>query len=53
MHVAGGQAIVPNVIQAVDVARQRGIPVIWVRLAHTSPLFVFCPFFLPHDLIPL
>nr|GMD38745.1 probable inactive nicotinamidase At3g16190 isoform X1 [Ipomoea batatas] len=34
MHVAGGQAIVPNVIKAVEVARNRGIPIIWVVREH-------------------
>ncbi|OVA20314.1 Isochorismatase-like [Macleaya cordata] len=32
--VDGGQAIVPSVIKAVDVARQRGILVIWVVREH-------------------
>lgn len=30
MHVKGGAAIVPNVIKAVEVARSRQIPIIWV-----------------------
>jgi nicotinamidase-related amidase len=30
MRVNGGRAIVPNVIKAVEVARHRGILVIWV-----------------------
>ncbi|KAL3511770.1 hypothetical protein ACH5RR_024487 [Cinchona calisaya] len=34
MHVKGGQAIVPNVIKAVEVARGRGIPIIWVVREH-------------------
>ncbi|KAM3699741.1 hypothetical protein ACB094_05G048400 [Castanea mollissima] len=34
MLVNGGRAIVPNVIQAVEVARQRGILVIWVVREH-------------------
>ncbi|PSR96132.1 Inactive nicotinamidase [Actinidia chinensis var. chinensis] len=34
MRVDGGQAIVPNVIKAVEVARQRGILVIWVVREH-------------------
>ncbi|XP_020574946.1 probable inactive nicotinamidase At3g16190 [Phalaenopsis equestris] len=34
MHVAGGQAIVPEVIHAVSVARHRGISVIWVVREH-------------------
>lgn len=33
-HVKGGEAIVPNVIKAVEVARSRGIPVIWVVREH-------------------
>lgn len=33
MHVKGGEAIVPNVIKAVEVARGRGIPIIWVLLS--------------------
>ncbi|RWR73444.1 putative inactive nicotinamidase [Cinnamomum micranthum f. kanehirae] len=36
MHVAGGKAIVPSVIQAVDVARQRGMLVVWVVREHDS-----------------
>ncbi|KAF8400830.1 hypothetical protein HHK36_014132 [Tetracentron sinense] len=34
MEVSGGQAIVPSVIKAVEVARQRGIVVIWVVREH-------------------
>ncbi|XP_010249653.1 PREDICTED: probable inactive nicotinamidase At3g16190 isoform X2 [Nelumbo nucifera] len=34
MQVAGGQAIVPSVVKAVEVARQRDIPVIWVVREH-------------------
>lgn len=34
MHVAGGEAIVPNVIRAVSVARKRGFLVIWVVREH-------------------
>nr|XP_023915771.1 probable inactive nicotinamidase At3g16190 isoform X1 [Quercus suber]XP_023915772.1 probable inactive nicotinamidase At3g16190 isoform X2 [Quercus suber]POF06375.1 putative inactive nicotinamidase [Quercus suber] len=34
MLVNGGRAIVPNVIKAVEVARQRGILVIWVVREH-------------------
>ncbi|PKA59059.1 hypothetical protein AXF42_Ash001152 [Apostasia shenzhenica] len=34
MYVAGGKAIVPAVIHAVSVARDRGIPVIWVVREH-------------------
>ncbi|GFZ11781.1 isochorismatase family protein [Actinidia rufa] len=34
MRVDGGQAIVPNVIKAVEVARQRGILIIWVVREH-------------------
>ncbi|XP_031090463.1 probable inactive nicotinamidase At3g16190 isoform X2 [Ipomoea triloba] len=34
IHLRGGQAIVPNVIKAVEVARKRGIPVIWVVREH-------------------
>ena len=30
MLVKGGKDIVPNVIKAVDVARQRGILIVWV-----------------------
>lgn len=30
MLVRGGEAIVPNVIKTVEVARNRGIPIIWV-----------------------
>jgi hypothetical protein len=38
MKVNGGKAIVPNVIKAVDIARQRGILVVWVGTGY--------PFFL-------
>ncbi|KAL5576473.1 hypothetical protein UlMin_018172 [Ulmus minor] len=34
MRVNGGKAIVPNVIKAVQVARQRGILIIWVVREH-------------------
>ncbi|OWM76493.1 hypothetical protein CDL15_Pgr005457 [Punica granatum] len=34
MRVNGGEAIVPNVIEAVEVARRRGILVIWVVREH-------------------
>ncbi|KAI5651269.1 hypothetical protein M9H77_37274 [Catharanthus roseus] len=34
MLVEGGRAIVPNVIKAVEVARSRGIPIIWVVREH-------------------
>ncbi|CAN1168428.1 Probable inactive nicotinamidase At3g16190 [Linum perenne] len=34
MTVAGGKAIVPNVIKAVEIARQRGILVVWVVREH-------------------
>lgn len=34
MCVAGGQAIVPSIIQAISVARERGIFVIWVVREH-------------------
>ncbi|XP_073525751.1 uncharacterized protein [Phyllobates terribilis] len=34
MHVAGGAAIVPNVVKAVEIARQRGMLVIWVVREH-------------------
>ncbi|CAN4086816.1 unnamed protein product [Withania somnifera] len=33
MLVKGGEAIVPNVIKTVEVARNRGIPIIWVFLS--------------------
>ncbi|KAF9614591.1 hypothetical protein IFM89_019374 [Coptis chinensis] len=36
LRVDGGEAIVPSVIKAVDVARQRGIPVIWVVREHDA-----------------
>lgn len=35
MLVKGGKDIVPNVIKAVDVARQRGILIIWVMILHS------------------
>ncbi|XP_043716744.1 probable inactive nicotinamidase At3g16190 [Telopea speciosissima] len=34
LQVAGGQAIIPNVIKAVEVARERGILVVWVVREH-------------------
>ncbi|KAK8574732.1 hypothetical protein V6N13_034019 [Hibiscus sabdariffa] len=34
MRVNGGKAIVPNVIKAVEIARQRGILVVWVVREH-------------------
>lgn len=34
LHVRGGEAIVPSVIKAVDVARKRGIFIIWVIREH-------------------
>ncbi|OMO54040.1 Isochorismatase-like protein [Corchorus capsularis] len=34
MRVNGGKAIVPNVIEAVEIARQRGILVVWVVREH-------------------
>ncbi|EEF46426.1 catalytic, putative [Ricinus communis] len=34
MRVNGGKAILPNVIKAVDIARQRGILVVWVVREH-------------------
>lgn len=36
MLVNGGRAIVPNVTKAVQVARERGILVVWV---HSLPCF--------------
>lgn len=36
MRVKGGKSIVPNVIRVVELARQRGILVIWVF----SPLYL-------------
>ncbi|XP_059303225.1 probable inactive nicotinamidase At3g16190 isoform X1 [Lycium ferocissimum] len=36
MLVKGGEAIVPNVIKTVEVARNRGIPIIWVVREHDS-----------------
>ncbi|CAA7397360.1 unnamed protein product [Spirodela intermedia] len=34
MHVLGGEAIVPSVIRAVSVARERGILLVWVVREH-------------------
>ncbi|XP_042503149.1 probable inactive nicotinamidase At3g16190 isoform X1 [Macadamia integrifolia] len=34
LQVAGGQAIIPNVIKAVEVARESGILVVWVVREH-------------------
>ncbi|GMI86137.1 hypothetical protein like AT3G16190 [Hibiscus trionum] len=34
MRVNGGKAIVPNVVKAVEIARQRGILVVWVVREH-------------------
>jgi nicotinamidase-related amidase len=46
MKVNGGKAIVPNVIKAVDIARQRGILVVWVGTGY--PFFLARFLFLPH-----
>ncbi|GFQ07282.1 probable inactive nicotinamidase at3g16190 [Phtheirospermum japonicum] len=34
VHLKGGEAIVPNVIKTVEVARNRSIPIIWVVREH-------------------
>ncbi|KAJ4718089.1 Isochorismatase-like protein [Melia azedarach] len=34
MRVDGGKAVIPNVIKAVEIARQRGILVVWVVREH-------------------
>ncbi|KAL3618300.1 hypothetical protein CASFOL_038621 [Castilleja foliolosa] len=34
MNVKGGESVVPNVIKAVEVARSRNIPIIWVVREH-------------------
>ncbi|XP_020594339.1 uncharacterized protein LOC110034414 [Phalaenopsis equestris] len=47
MHVAGGQAIVPEVIHAVSVARHRGISVIWVCRRRNHSFLIFLHFSLP------
>ncbi|KAJ4974279.1 hypothetical protein NE237_007453 [Protea cynaroides] len=36
MQLPGGEAVIPNVIKAVEVARQRGILVIWIVREHDS-----------------
>ncbi|KAJ4973511.1 hypothetical protein NE237_006685 [Protea cynaroides] len=36
MQVPGAQAVIPNVIKAVEVARQRGILVVWIVREHDS-----------------
>ncbi|KAF2323433.1 hypothetical protein GH714_035428 [Hevea brasiliensis] len=36
MRVDGGKAIVPNVIKVVEIARQRGVLVVWVVREHDS-----------------
>lgn len=38
MLVDGGQAVVPTVAEAVAVARERGIYVVWVHFLLPSPL---------------
>lgn len=38
----GGKAIVPNVVKAVEIARKRGILVIWVMPFFLSSLFKIC-----------
>lgn len=49
MLVKGGKAIVPNVIEAVQIARQRGILVVWVRRTILPiPSFSFSVEFLLH-----
>lgn len=40
IQVKGGKEIVPNVIKAVEVARQRGILIVWVIILQSLPLFV-------------
>lgn len=40
MRVDGGKAIVPNVIKAVEIARQHGILIVWVI---SVPIFHFIP----------
>jgi len=45
MLVKGGKYIVPNVIKAVDVARQRGILIVWV-----TSFFLCCSLSLDNDL---
>lgn len=39
MLVKGGKDIVPNVIKAVEVARKRGILIVWVITLHSFPFF--------------
>lgn len=39
--VDGGAAIIPNVIKAVEVARERGMLVVWVLI---NFLFLYCIF---------
>jgi len=36
--LAGGEAILPAVTQAVELARERGIFVVWVGLSHLAVL---------------
>lgn len=47
MRVDGGKAVIPNVIKAVEIARQRGILVVWVVfclfISFAFPFF-FCMF---------
>lgn len=50
MRVDGGKAIVPNVIKAVEIARQHGILVVWVI---SIAIFHFIPTPSFHILIAL
>lgn len=40
MLVKGGKEIVPNVIKAVEVARERGILIVWVITVHSLSFFL-------------
>lgn len=41
VQVKGGKDVVPNVIKAVEIARQRGILIVWVITVNFLPFSLF------------
>lgn len=41
VNVKGGKDVVPNVIKAVEIARQRGILIVWVITVNFLPFSLF------------
>jgi len=41
IRVKGGKDVVPNVIKAVEIARQRGILIVWVITVNFLPFSLF------------